>query len=128
MKQLALAVLAAVTMGVLPAQQPAPKPETVVITFHAKPGAEAELARVIENHWTVAREMKLVQDSPHLTLRRMEEGNKVCFTDIFTWRDAAIPDNAPPAIQAIWAQMNQLVEARGGDPGLAIASAAIVSR
>ena len=41
---------------------------------------------------------------------------------------AAIPDNAPPTIQAIWAQMNQLVESRGGDPGLAIASVAIVSR
>jgi hypothetical protein len=115
-------------MGVLVAQQSAPKPETVVITFHAKPGAEAELARVIEKHWTVAREMKLVHDSPHLTLRRVEEGNKVCFTDIFTWRDAAIPDKAPPAIQAIWEQMNQLVEARGGDRGLAIANVAIVSR
>jgi hypothetical protein len=115
-------------MGVLLAQPPAPKPETVVITFHAKPGAETELARLIEKHWTVACEMKLVQDSPHLTLRRVEKGNKVCFTDIFTWRDAAIPDNAPPAIQAIWAQMNQLVESRAGDPGLAIASVAIVSR
>jgi hypothetical protein len=110
------------------AQQPAPKPETVVITFHAKRGAEAELARVIEKHWTVAREMGLVHDSPHLTLRRIEEGNKVCFTDIFTWRDGAIPDNAPPAIRAIWAHMNQLVESREGDPGLRIATAAIVSR
>jgi hypothetical protein len=122
------AILAAAIMTVLLARQPAPKPETVVITFHAKPGAEAELARVIEKHWTVAREMKLVHDSPHLTLRRNEEGNKVCFTDIFTWRDAAIPDHAPPAIQAIWAQMNQLVESRGGKPGLGIASADIVSR
>ena len=61
-------------------------------------------------------------------MRRIEEGNKVCFTDIFMWRDATIPDNAPPAIQAIWAQMNQLVEPRGGDPGLSIASVAIVSR
>ena len=128
MRQRALAALAAVTMGVLVAQQPTPKPETVVITFHAKPGAEAELARVIEKHWTVAREMKLVHDSPHLTLRRIEEGNKVCFTDVFTWRDGAIPDNAPPAIQAIWARMNQLVEPRRGDPGLTFASMAIVSR
>ena len=128
MKRRALAALAAVTIGVLVAQQPAPKPETVVLTFHAKPGAEAELARVIEKHWTVAREMKLVDDSPHLTFRRVEEGDKVCFTDIFTWRDAAIPDNAPPAIHAIWAQMSRLVEPRGADPGLAIASVAIVSR
>jgi len=127
MRQSALAALAAVTMGVLVAQQPAPMPETVVITFHAKPGAEAELARLIERHWTIARKMKLVLESPHLTLRRVEEGNRVCFTDIFTWRDAAIPDNAPPAIQAIWAQMNQLVESRGGEPGLVIASVSIVS-
>jgi len=128
MRQPTITALAALAMGVLMAQQPAPKPETVVITFHAKPGAEAELARVIEKHWVTAREMKLVQESPHLTLRRGEEGNKVCFTDIFTWRDAAIPDNAPPAIQALWAQMNQLVESRGVDPGLVIASASIVSR
>ena len=128
MRQLAFAALAAVTIGVLGAQQHAPKPETVVITFHAKPGAEAELARVIEKHWTIAREMKLVNDSPHLTLRRVEEGNKVCFTDIFTWRDAATPDNAPPAIQAIWARMNQLVEPRGADLGLVISSASIASR
>ena len=128
MRQQALAALAAVTIGVLAAQQPAPKPETVVITLHAKAGAEAELARVIEKHWTVAREMKLVDDSPHLTLRRVEEGDKVCFTEILTWRDADIPDHAPLAIQAIWAQMNQLVESRGGDPGLAIATAAVVSR
>jgi hypothetical protein len=128
MRQRALAVLAGVTIGVLVAQQPGHKPETVMITFHAKRGAEAELARLIEKHWTVAREMRLVHDSPHLTLRWMEEGNKVCFTDIFSWRDAAIPDNAPPAIQDIWAQMNQLVESRGGDPGLGITRAAIVSR
>ena len=128
MRRRALAALAAVTMGVLVAQQSAPQPETVMITFHAKPGAEAELARAIEKHWTVAREMKLVQDSPHLTLQRTEDGNKVCFTDIFTWRDAAIPDNAPPAIQAIWAKMGQLVESRGGEPGLGIAEARIVNR
>lgn len=128
MRKPALAVLAAFSLGALLAQQPAAKPETVIITFHARRGAEAELARLIEKHWAVAREMNLVHDAPHLTLRGTEEGDHVCFTDIFTWRDADVPDHAPPAIQAIWAQMNQLVEARGGGPGLAIVSAAIVSR
>jgi hypothetical protein len=51
MRRRALAALAAVTIGVLPAQQPAPKPETVMITFHVKEGVEAELARAIEKHW-----------------------------------------------------------------------------
>ena len=128
MRQRAFLALAAVAMGVILAQQPAPKPETVMITFHAKPGAEVELARVIEKHWSVARELKLVSDSPHLTLRQTEDGNKVRFTDIFAWRDAAIPDHAPAAIQAIWGQMNQLVEPRNGEPGLKIGEAEIVSR
>jgi hypothetical protein len=41
MRKRALAVLVAVTIGALLAQQPAPEPETVVITFHA--GAEPRL-------------------------------------------------------------------------------------
>jgi len=128
MRQRALAALAAVTIGVLSAQQPAPKTETVVITFHARPGAESELARVIEKHWNVAREMKLVNDAPHLTLRGTEEGDRVRFTDIFTWREAESPDHAPPAIQAIWAEMGRLVESRGGKAGIEIAEGEIVSR
>jgi hypothetical protein len=128
MHQRTLAVLAGFAIGALLAQQPAPKPETVVITLHAKPGAETELQQVIEKHWTVARQMNLVRDSPHLTLRRTEEGSKVCFTDIFTWRDASVPDNAPPEIRTIWARMTELVESRGGNAGLSISEAAIVSR
>jgi len=42
-------------MGVLVAQQPAPKPETVAITFHAKAGAEAELARATPPSRTTPR-------------------------------------------------------------------------
>jgi len=83
------------------------RPETVMVTCKAKPGAEADLARVIARHWATARDLKLVVDSPHLTLRRVE-GGRTSFVDIFTWRDAEIPDHAPPAIQAIWAEMNKL--------------------
>ena len=45
------------------------KPETVMVTFHAKAGAEAQLARVIADHWKTASDLKLVTSSPHLTLR-----------------------------------------------------------
>jgi hypothetical protein len=83
------------------------KPETVMVTCKAKPGSESDLARVIARHWTIARELKLVVDSPHLTLRRVDAG-RTSFVDIFTWRDADTPDHAPPAIQAIWAEMNKL--------------------
>jgi hypothetical protein len=38
--------------------------------------------------------------------------------EVFTWRDAKIPDSAPAAIQSVWSQMNLLVESRGGKPGI----------
>jgi hypothetical protein len=53
-----------------------------------------------------------------MTLRGAEESNKTYFVHVFTWRDASISDFAPDAIKKIWAQMNALVQARGGQPGL----------
>lgn len=100
------------------AQRGAATPETVMVTVHARPGAEAELARVLERHWSAAHALNLVLDTPHMTLRGTDDGGKVYFVDIFTWRDAAIPDAAPPAIQAIWSDMNRLSEARNGRPGI----------
>jgi hypothetical protein len=96
----------------------ADQPETVMVTFRAKPGAEAELERVIADHWKTANELHLVAAAPHVTLRGSEDGNKTYFIEVFTWRDASIPDFAPPAIQKIWARMNALVDSRGGRAGL----------
>ena len=119
-------MLAACWSGSSAAQEGGGKPETVMVTYRAKAGAEAELARVIARHWTVARDLKLVREAGHMTLRGMEEGNKAYFVDIFTWRDAKIPDSAPPAIQAIWAEMGKLVEARGRKQGIEIVEVAVV--
>jgi hypothetical protein len=104
----------------------ADQPETVMVTFRAKPGAEAELARVIASHWRTASELNLVTAAPHLTLRAAEDGHKTYFVEVFTWRDASIPDAAPAAIKKIWSQMNALVESRGGHPGLHFEEVSIV--
>ena len=121
-------VLCAVFPGSSAAQSSGGKPETVMVTCHAKPGSEAELARVLTRHWTALRNLKLVRDAPHLTLRGIEDGDKTYFVEIFTWRDASIPDAAPPPIQAIWAEMGKLVEPRGGRPGIDIVEVAIVGQ
>jgi len=89
------------------------KPETVIVTCHAKAGAEAELQRVLARHWTTARSLKLVLDTPRLSLRGVDGEGKTYFVEILTWRDGAIPDHAPAAIQSIWAEMGKLVEGRG---------------
>jgi hypothetical protein len=103
----------------------AEEPETVMITFHAKAGAEAELAQVIARHWDTARRLKMVRETPHLTLRSAE-GGQTDFVEIITWRDASVPDSAPPEIQTIWAEMNRLVEKRGSAPGLSIVQMSII--
>lgn len=110
------------------APQPAEEPETVMVTLRAKPGSEADLERVITRHWATARELKLVHYAPHVTLRGTESGDKTYFIEIFTWRDAQIPDSAPAEIRKIWDEMNRLVEARGGHQGLEFAAVSVVGR
>ena len=104
------------------------EPETVIVTLHAKPGADSELAAVVARHWEIAHRLNLVVDAPHLTLRGTENGNQPYIVEVLTWRDTSIPDAAPPAIQAIWADMNRLVEKRGGRSGLTIDQVSIVAR
>lgn len=103
------------------------QPESVVVRFHPKAGNEAALAAVIARHWDTARRLNLVKAAPHVTIRGNENGNQTYFADIFTWRDAAIPDAAPPEIQAIWKEMNNLVESRGGRPGIEISEVSLVA-
>ena len=109
-----------------PSVSAADEPETVMATFHAKPGAEAMLAKLIADHFATARQLNLVLAEPHVTLR-MNEGDKAAaLVDIFTWRDGSIPDDAPPAIRAIWSEMAKLTEPRGGKPAIDIVQVSLV--
>jgi hypothetical protein len=120
--------LAALTTGMLLAcaTARAAEPETVLITFHAKTGAEAELARVIAKHWETVRALKLVDESaPHVTLRGTEKGGAF-FVDVFTWRDADTPDHAPAPVLASWGDMTRLTEPRDGRPGIDIRAMSLV--
>ena len=103
-------------------------PETVMITFRAKAGAETELAQEIADHWATAKKMDLVRVDPHVTVRTKDQGGQPCFIDIFTWRDRDIPDNAPQAIQKIWGDMGRLTETRDGRPGIDIKEVMLASR
>jgi hypothetical protein len=128
MRRLARIAIAALVVGTAVSHLHAEEPETVVITLHAKPGAAAELEKVVARHWETARRLKLVRDEAgHLTMRGVEQGDQTFVMEVFTWRDAAIPDAAPKEIQAIWAEMNALVEKRGGRPGLTIDQVSIVA-
>ncbi len=69
--------------------------------LHAKSGAADELAAAIARHWAAVRELNLVEESPHVTMRGAEGGNRTYFVEVFTWRDATIPDHAPARVTVI---------------------------
>jgi hypothetical protein len=118
-----LAVVALVGLNAAPQSE---MPETVLVTYHAKQGSEAALANAIGEQWAAMTSLKLVLQAPHTLVRGTEDG-KTYFVEIFTWRDARIPDAAPPAIQNIWSEMNRLVESRGGKPGIDFTAVSLVA-
>ena len=117
------AAAARFTPGVARHHAPA---ETVMITYRVKRGAESDLARVLADHWAAARRLQLVDSAPHIIVKTADAGQAADVIEIFTWRDASTPDNAPPEIQAAWAKMVPLVEARGGHPAIEPTEVSIV--
>ena len=85
------------------------------------------LERIVAKHWETAKRLNMVrEEAGHLTMRGLEQGDQTFVMEVFTWRDASIPDAAPKEILAIWAEMNALVEARNSRPGLTIDQVSIV--
>ncbi len=93
---------------VVAAAAQAAEPETVMVTYRAKKGNEAPLAQVVAKQWETLRRLHLVTDDPRQLYRA---GSTLI--EVFTWKDADIPDNAPPEIRALWDEMGKLVEKNG---------------
>jgi hypothetical protein len=93
-------------------------PETMLITYHVRPGKEAELQDVISRAWGIYRQNKMVFAKPHTIVQAKEDGDKTRIIEIFTWASASTPDHAPDAVQKAWGQMQSLCESRGGRGGL----------
>src|ERR1043166_6590932 len=82
----------------------AQKPETVLSTFYPKPGKVAELLALLREEWSVYTRLNLVIGE-HRLFRATTEGGTSYFVEIFTWKDESIPDNAPPEVQKVWADL-----------------------
>ena len=111
-----IVLAAGVTISALAlAGEPDPRsPETVVVTYHVKPGSEAAMEKLLrEDHWPLLRRLGYVWESPHVLVRCVEDGGKPCFREVLTWRDHDTPDNAGAEVRAVWDRMKPLVEKRG---------------
>src|SRR6267378_2809124 len=59
-------------------------PETVLITYHVKPGKEEELKQVLSRAWEIYRREHLVFASPHVIVQD-KENEKPRIVEVFTW-------------------------------------------
>jgi hypothetical protein len=123
---LLLAVCATAVASAVAAHS-AQRSETVMLTLQPRPGVENDLAHALADHWSAVRKLDLVKPDLHVTLRARDDSGQPYFVEIFTWRDADTPDNAPAEITAIWDRLNMLTAARGGRPGLDIKQVTLVT-
>jgi hypothetical protein len=93
-------------------------PETVLVTYHVKPGKEAEFQAVLSRAWEVYRGEHLVFAEPHVVVQDTENGGKPRFVEILTWVSRSIPEHAPESVKTIWKQEESLCEKRGEHYGI----------
>jgi len=125
---LLLAVLPLVAIGCSTAQPNTAKqdPETVLVTYHVKPGKEAEFQAVLARAWAVYRGEHLVFAEPHVVVQATESGGQPRFVEILTWVSRSIPEHAPESVKTIWQQEESFCERRGGHYGIEPAEVALI--
>jgi hypothetical protein len=101
--------------------------ETVLVTYHVKPGKEAELQKVLSDAWDIYVTHQLVFPQPHVIVRGEEDGAKPRFVEVFTWISRSTPDHAPDAVAAEFSAMELLCESRGHATGIEIAEVKLLA-
>jgi len=103
-------------------------PETVLITYHVKPGKEKELQEVLARAWKAYRQEHLVFAQPHVIVQDKEHGDKTRLAEIFTWVSGNAPEHARDSVsvKTLWDQMQSLCEARDGNGGLEIGAVDLI--
>jgi len=89
-------------------------PETVAVTYRFTPEGEKALLRAIRDHWAVTRRLGLVGPEHHLY---RSDG---FFLEIFTWKDASIPDDPPAEVRKIWDELERRVDRSKGKAALEV--------
>jgi hypothetical protein len=97
---------------------PGPDTETVYSVYHVIAGKEAAFEKVRTETWALYLRLGLVLPKPHVVVLGTDDAGKPYYVEIFTWKNASIPDHAPPEVHEIWKRLQGLCEPRGGRPGI----------
>ena len=83
--------------------------EIVQAVYRAKPGKEADLAALIDEHGPALRAEGLVTDRPFVVMRSRDGRT---FVEVFEWvsRQAACDAHGNERIGALWGRMGEVAE------------------
>jgi hypothetical protein len=88
---------------------------TVLATYSAATGKEEGLRKVLNGHWTMLRELGMVEAEPAQLFRREDGEGAVTFVEIFTWKPgAAARAHQHPEVAATWERITQFVATEDG--------------
>jgi hypothetical protein len=93
-------------------------PETVMVTYHVRPGTEDQFQHVLADVWAFYRKQHLVFAEPHIIARADDGPGTTRFIEIFTWVSHTAPEHVPVSVSKFWDQMQSLCEPRDGHPGI----------
>jgi hypothetical protein len=93
-------------------------PETVMVTYHVKPGMNVVLQKVLSQAWAAYRKENLVFAQPHIIVQDPEDRDQTRVVEIFTWVSHSAPGHASDSVKQLWAQMQSLCLGHNGHNGL----------
>ena len=95
------------------------KPQLNICTYKVKPGKEAEMERLLSQHWPALRKVGLATDEPAVIYRGLpsskpggQHGAARTYVEIFSWNSERGPQTAheTPEVMAVWEPMGAICE------------------
>jgi hypothetical protein len=102
-------------------------PESVLVLYTVKPGAEEELERVLECLWDNYRKERMVSRKPHTRLRWKDSAGTYIL-ESFTLVGPFAAEHPSPEIRALWTKAHALCEERRGRPPVSYHPVEILTR
>jgi len=89
--------------------------QTVICTYRVRADAEVAFRELLAQHWPTLHELGFVTSEPSVIYRELDA--PPTFVEIFTWAEGGYEGaREHPAVLAIWAPMDPLLEERHGLP------------
>ncbi len=87
--------------------------QTVICTYRVRADAEPAFRDLLARHWPTLHELGFVTDEPSVIYRELDA--PPTYVEIFTWVEGGYEQaHEHPAVLAIWAPMDPLLEDRDG--------------